>query len=216
MLSAVVDSKAPVVTEDQFLRQVVGLFANEGRMPNVLIRVPAMYRDTSDVVRVRQAFRADLQALVDKRLSTADRKRIYASADRIVLVPRTAEDGSVKFQYIPVSLEAALAHAMRLLMDPAKALREDLKQCQWRNCNRLDDRRIPNVRNFFFVSERREAAKAAGKERTGKLPDRYCCEEHMRAEHRARATDATLQRRKEQREQKLRLAMARTAKAKVR
>jgi hypothetical protein len=114
------------------------------------------------------------------------------------------EDGTLRYHYQPESLEAITAHAMRLLLDPSRPLGRDLKQCQWSECNLIRDaRNLPHVRKFFFVSERREAAAAAGKEVTGKLPDRYCCEEHMRAAHRERATAATIKRRKELRERKL-------------
>jgi hypothetical protein len=104
---------------------------------------------------------------------------------------------------------------MRLLLDPAKPHGEDLKQCQWKDCNDIRDaRNLRQVRRFFFVSERREAAAEAGRMLTGKLPDRYCCEEHMKAAHRARATEATQQRRKELREKKLKAKARVTAKHK--
>jgi hypothetical protein len=147
---------------------------------------------------------------VERRLGVADKKRIYARADRIILVPRTGDDGALTFGYVAASLEAVVAHVMRLLLEPR--YRDDLKQCQWTECNRDDAQQPADSRRFFLVSERRAAAAAAGKEVTGKLPDRYCCEEHMRAAHRARATEATLLRRKKQREQKLKQAAARAAK----
>lgn len=159
-------------------------------------------------------FRDDLQALVDGRLTRADRKRIYDSADRVVMIPRTTADGVVRYRYLPDSPEAAVSHALRLLLDPSKPeVANDLKQCQWKDCNRIDDaRNLPHVRRFFFVSERREAAAAAGKSTTGKLPDQYCSREHMRAAHRARATQATIDRRKRLREEKLKAAAKRAAK----
>jgi hypothetical protein len=118
--------------------------------------------------------------------------------------PTTDDHGNTQYRYLPESIDAALAHALRLLLDN-KSHAADLKQCQWRECNEIiDARNLPHIRRFFFVSERREAMAAAGKQRTGKLPDRYCCEEHMRAAHRERATEATIRRRRELRDRKLR------------
>jgi len=184
---------------------LVGAFANDGvlYMRKAPILIPDLRSEVPNLPGIQQAFRSDLQAFLEVRLSAADRKRIYAAADKIVLVSRTAEDGVRGFQYVAPNLEAVVGYAMGLLLNPLYG--NDLKQCQWKDCRR-----------FFFVSERRRTAEAAGKERTGKLPDRYCREEHMRAAHRARATEATLRRRKEQREHKLKVAAAPAAKAKVR
>jgi hypothetical protein len=204
VLAAVVASKGPTVTEQQFLRELIGEFANTGMIGDVLASIPDLNRDVGNIERVHAQFRADLQALIENRLKVADRKRIYTWADRVLMVPRTAQDGALKYQYVPAGPEAATAHAMRLLLDPVKKqYREDLKQCQWKDCNRIENAPgLPHVRRFFFVSERREAAAAAGKKGTGKLPDQYCSETHMRAAHRARATEATIKRRKLLRERK--------------
>ena len=202
--TAMAASEGPLLSEQQFLRELVD-FANTGVIGNVLASVPGLSRDVGALDNLHRTFRADLQSLVDDgRLSKADRRRIYRAADRVLMMPRTADDGALRYQYLPLSAESAVAHAMRLLIDPAKPqLREDLKQCQWRDCNRIEDaRQLAHVRRFFFVSERREAQAAAGKEMTGKAPDRYCSPEHMRAAHRERATLATIKRRKKLKEAK--------------
>jgi hypothetical protein len=203
-------NKRPAFTEQQFLREVVD-FANSGEMPNVLASDPnpIMHVDADTMDGVRRGFRADLQALIDGRLTTADKKRIYAAADRMLMIPRTRDDRTVIYRFVPANFEAAVAHAMRLLIASPPDQQEDLKQCQWKDCNRDEDApEVPYVRRFFFVSQRREAQEAAGKERTGKLPDRYCCEEHMRAAHRVRATEATIARRQKLKEQKQQAAHA--------
>jgi hypothetical protein len=191
----------PALSEQQFLREFIS-FANTQVLGRALASIPGLVPD--DVDQCHGRFRSELQSLVDRQMSKADQRRIYAEADRVIMIPRTAADGSIRYRYVPESLKAALAHAMRLLLDAEKPHGEDLKQCQWRDCNDIRDaRNLPHVCRFFFVSERREAATAAGRMLTGKLPDRYCCEEHMRAAHRARATEATQKRRKEIRERKL-------------
>jgi hypothetical protein len=198
VLLAAADNPTPAISEQEFLRLLVGAFGNDGviPMPKVPLWVPDSRRDVAHLPVVYEGFRKDLRALVEGRLTVADRKRIYVAGDRMVLVPRTAEDGAVKYQYVAAGLDVVIGYAMRLLMDPR--YRNDLKQCRWKDCNGAS-REPDKARRFFFVSQRREAAAAAGKEVTGKLPDRYCCEEHMRAAHRTRATEATLRRRKEQR-----------------
>ena len=93
---------------------------------------------------------------------------------------------------------------------------EDLRQCRWRDCNRTEDDvcQLPHVRRFFFISERLEAAAKKGKAPTGKRPDRYCCEDHVLAAHRERATAAAIARRKREREQKLQATALAAAKHK--
>jgi hypothetical protein len=191
-----------VMTEHDFVRNVVEGFANTSMVPTLLYGVGRQRPDGPDVQRMHERFCADLQAIIEGRVSAADRRRIFSTADRLVLVPRTDDDGTVKVQYLPESTESALGHALRLLLDPLKPYRNDLKQCQWKDC-KLYSGYPGDIRRFFLVSDRRKAAAAAGKEGTGKLPDRYCCEEHMRAAHRARATEATIRRRNELRERKL-------------
>jgi hypothetical protein len=204
VLNAVAYNTGPVLSEAQYLRELVGVFANKGAYSPVLMFVPGLHRDEPQFQRLHERFRTDLQAIVDDRLSAESRKRIHIAADRMIMIPKTDDDGRVVYRYLPESIEAALAHALRLLLDPAKAYAADFKQCQWRECNHItDERNLAHVRGFFFVSERREAMAAAGKQLTGKLPDRYCCAEHMRAAHRERATEATIKRRKELREGKL-------------
>jgi hypothetical protein len=209
-------SVAPEITEAQFLRELVSRFGNTGELSPIIFAVPDFLTcDANSIERIHVRFREDLQAIVDGKLSPTDRRRIYKAADRILMVPRTADDGTISNQYMPEGLEAALAHAIRLLLDPEKAYGNDLKQCQWEECNRIEDaRKLAHIRRFFFVSERREAQVAAGKEATGKVPDRYCCEEHMREAHRKRATEATLRRRREQKEANAKAAAARAAKRK--
>ena len=191
-------SKGRGVSEQQYLREIID-FANTGRMPNALAGPPNQeYLDAKIMDGVRRLLRADLQALVDGCLTAADKKRLYATADRVLLIPRTGDDGTVVYRYVTENFEAAIAHAMRLLLANPED-QEDLRQCRWKDCNR-----------FFFVSQRLEAAAAPGKTVVGKRPDRYCCKEHMRAAHRVRATEATIARRKKLREQKLQ-ATARAA-----
>ena len=213
VLAAMLKSEGPVLSEQLFLRELVGQFANTGALGKVLTSIPGLARHADSLEQVHQQFRNDLQAFLASQLTVGDRKRIHAAADRVLMVPRTGVGGAMLYHYLPDSPEAAVAHAMRLLLDPSKPqYGEDLKQCQWEECNRIEDaRQLPHVPRFFFVSERREAAVAAGKKLTGKAPDRYCCEEHMRAAHRARATEATLRRRRELREQKLKAAAKRAA-----
>jgi hypothetical protein len=197
-------SAPPVMSEQEFLRRVVEGFANTGYIPSLLHGVGRAVPDFSVVKRLHEQFCADLEAVIDNRLSSADRKRIFASADCVLLVPRTNADGTMKFQYLPQNPESAIAHALRLLADASRPYKNDLKQCQWKECRLWPDiPDSPDIRRFFFVSDRRKAAVEAGKEPTGKLPDRYCSEEHMRAAHRARATEATMRRRKQIREGKI-------------
>jgi hypothetical protein len=93
------------------------------------------------------------------------------------------------------------AHALRFLLASPED-QEDLKQCQWRLCNRNEDApELPYVPKFFLVSQRREAQGKADKTVTGRRPDRYCCEEHMQLAHRERATRWTIEHRKKLREQ---------------
>lgn len=208
VLSAAAASTGPIVTEQQLLRELIGGFGNTGVLGNVLVSVPGLQQDAAYLDRLHQRFREDLQAFIDGELTSSDRKRIYATADQVLMVPRTADGGAVRYQYLPLNVQAALAHAVRLLLDPVKTDHgRDLKQCQWKDCNRIEDaRQLPHVRRFFFVSERREAAVAAGKDATGAPPDRYCCEEHMRDAHRVKATEATLRRRKVLRDNKAKKA----------
>jgi hypothetical protein len=210
VLDAVSRNTGPVLSEAQYLRDLVGVFANTGAYSPVLMFVPGLHRDAPKFERLHEQFRADLQAIVDSRLDVENRERIYSAADRMIMIPKTDDHGAIRYRYLPESIEAALAHAFRLLLDPAKPHAEDLKQCQWRDCNLItDERRLAHIRRFFFVSERREAMAEAGKQLTGKLPDRYCCVEHMRAAHRERATEATIKRRKDLRERKLKAKVKR-------
>jgi hypothetical protein len=214
VLAGVESRKSPELSETQFLRELISGFANTGR-PGILVSIPGFLRDFGGLGRAHEQFRADLQALIEGRFTAADRKRVYREADRVIMVPHTGDDGVVKHRYLPDGLKAGLAHALRLLLDSSKPqYRSDLKQCQWKDCNRESVQYLPHVRRFFFVSERREAAAAAGKESTGKLPDRYCCEAHMRAAHRARATEATIRRRRELRNLRLKTAARVVAKHK--
>lgn len=194
-------SNSPVTTEHDFVRNVVEGFANTGMVPTLLHGVGRQRPDMQDVQRIHEQFCADLQAIIEGRLNAASRRRVFTTADRLIMVPRTRDDGTVVFHYLPERTESALGHALRLLLDPAKPYGSDLKRCQWKDCRLYQG--SPDIRRFFFVSDRRKAAAAAGKAQTGKLPDRYCCEEHMRAAHRARATEATIRRRQELRERKL-------------
>jgi hypothetical protein len=199
------------VSEPQFLRELI-TFSNTGSFGNVLVSVPDLKSDADRLDELHRRFRADLQALVDNNLSASDRRRIYNSADRVLMAPHTGDDGVVLYQYVPENADAVIAYALRLLLDPTKGHDADLKQCQWKDCNRIEDaRQLPHVRKFFFVSERREMALAAGKQVTGKLPDRYCSELHMLDAHRARATEATIKRRKELRARKEAKAAAKSA-----
>jgi hypothetical protein len=194
-------SKPPVMSEQDFVRNVVDGFANTGVIPTFLYGIVQQRPDMPEAQDLHEQFCEALQTIIEDRLDASTRRRIFAAADRMVLVPRRGGDGTVWFQFLPEKPAAALAHTLCLLLDPQKPYGKDLKQCQWKDC-KLYPGYAGDIRRFFFVSDRRRAAVEAGKERTGKLPDRYCCEEHMLAAHRARATEATIRRRKEQREER--------------
>src|SRR5262249_34349465 len=172
VLAAAAASEGPVITEQQFLRELVGLFANTGAVGNIFATVPGLFADADALDRVHHRFRADLQALVDGSLSSADRKRIYAAADRVLMVPRTGEGGTLRYHYISASPDAAAAHALRLLLSNPQH-HNDLKQCQWRECNLIEDApQLPPVKRFFFLNERREGRPAEGNKGTGERPHR--------------------------------------------
>jgi hypothetical protein len=77
-----------------------------------------------------------MRALVTGGLSAADKKRIYAGAERVLMVPRISDDGQVvNYVWFWPSNDAWAAHAVRLLELSHLA---DLRQCQWKRCN-LED-----------------------------------------------------------------------------
>jgi hypothetical protein len=196
ILNWVAKSSGPEVSEANFVHSVVNDFANGGALNAVLRSVPGV-QDPIAFGELRERFRTDLQAIVEKRMTPAMRARIGAQAVRVVQVPQGRLGEGETFRYLPESLQAALAQVLKLIID--KGYAADLRQCRLPACGQVTGAR-PQLdrRRFFFVSLRREAT---GKT-TGRLPDQYCSPEHMQVAHRARATAATLRRRRELREQR--------------
>jgi hypothetical protein len=200
LLQGIHEQPSPALTERELLHHVVD-FAN-GKMPagpliapgvrvlpprpvqsgrpNIIDVVP-----TDELERQRMQLREDLAAAVGKGLPPQTVERLRKAALQMVDMTvahefeRTRSRPRLRYlrarrYYLPMNLDAILAHSVLLLRDETLALGGDLKQCA-----------LPHCRRFFFSSE---TAKRLG-EKSGKPRGRpralFCSDEHMREAHQA-------------------------------
>ena len=152
------------------------------------------YSDRSvaqDTTRIRASVVADLQAIIESRLTKDSIKRLTKSAAQQAQLPVFDFDKNnhlqIRFIYVVNEVTPVLDYAVLLLADPTRAFRKDLCRCKLENCGK-----------FFLVNRN-----------TGGRPRKdYCKSTHMEQAH----AEGVLQRVRKTRKKKANARLALRAK----